>query len=142
MAFGTSKPELFVNIFAGNRGTPEIAVGSVIVSNIFNIFFILGINSGLSAYFTAFSPDTVPSDESNTFENTPTVTWINIDGLHEVERIESMEEELISEPTENTLQQIHSLKREMIFLRKSVWPLRELISGLQRIESPLIQEST
>lgn len=53
-----------------------------------------------------------------------------------------MEEELISEPTENTLQQIHSLKREMIFLRKSVWPLRELISGLQRIESPLIQEST
>ena len=30
----------------------------------------------------------------------------------------------------------------MIYLRKSVWPLRELISGLQRIESSLINEST
>jgi len=58
------------------------------------------------------------------------------------ERIESMEEELVAEPTEKTLQQIHTLKREMIFLRKSVWPLRELISALQRSESPLIQEST
>ena len=58
------------------------------------------------------------------------------------EKIESMEEDLVSEPTENTLQQIHSLKREMILLRKSVWPLRELINGLQRSESPLIQEST
>ena len=58
------------------------------------------------------------------------------------EKIELMEEELVSEPTENILQQIHSMKREMISLRKSVWPLRELISGLQRSESELIQEST
>ena len=58
------------------------------------------------------------------------------------ERIESMEEELVSSPSEKTLEQIHKLKREMIFLRKSVWPLRELISGLQRTESPLIREST
>ncbi len=58
------------------------------------------------------------------------------------ERIESMEEELVSDPTEKTLQQIHSLKREMIFLRKSVWPLREVISGLQRTESSLIKETT
>jgi magnesium transporter len=41
-----------------------------------------------------------------------------------------------------TLEQIHTLKREMIFLRKSVWPLRELISGLQRTESSLIKETT
>jgi magnesium transporter len=58
------------------------------------------------------------------------------------ERIESMEEELVSSPSEKTLEQIHRLKREMIFLRKSVWPLRELISGLQRTESSLIKEST
>ena len=58
------------------------------------------------------------------------------------ERIELMEEELVAEPTEKTLQQIHSLKRDMIFLRKSVWPLREAISGLQRSESALINEST
>jgi len=58
------------------------------------------------------------------------------------EKIEYIEEELVAEPTEKTLQQIHSLKREMIFLRKSVWPLRELINGLERSESSLIKEST
>ena len=58
------------------------------------------------------------------------------------EKIEGLEEELIGNPTPETLQTIHSLKREMIFLRKSVWPLRELISGLQRAESPLITEAT
>jgi magnesium transporter len=58
------------------------------------------------------------------------------------EKIESMEEKLVVDPTERTLQQIHSLKREMIFLRKSVWPLRELISGLQRSESSIMKEST
>jgi magnesium transporter len=58
------------------------------------------------------------------------------------ERIELLEEELVVEPGEKTLHQIHLLKREMIFLRKSIWPLREVISGLQRSESPLIQQAT
>jgi magnesium transporter len=58
------------------------------------------------------------------------------------ERIESMEEELISSSTPETLQKIHSLKREMIFLRKSIWPLREAVGSLERGETPLIQEST
>ncbi|MFH1718133.1 MAG: magnesium/cobalt transporter CorA, partial [Planctomycetota bacterium] len=58
------------------------------------------------------------------------------------EKIEAMEDQLISDPTEKTLQQIHTMKREMILLRRSVWPLREVISGVQRSESGLIQEST
>ncbi len=58
------------------------------------------------------------------------------------EKIEEMEEKLLANPTPNTLQGIHHLKREMIFLRKSVWPLREVISGLERTESSLIEEST
>ena len=58
------------------------------------------------------------------------------------ERIESLEEALVAQPTTGTLKEIHSLKREMIFLRKAVWPLREVISSLTRGESPLIQEST
>jgi magnesium transporter len=58
------------------------------------------------------------------------------------EKIESMEEEVIGNPTERTVQQIHSLKREMISLRKSIWPLRELIGGLQKSESLLINETT
>jgi magnesium transporter len=57
------------------------------------------------------------------------------------EKIEFLEEELITDPTPETLQTIHNLKREMIFLRKSVWPLREVVGGLERRESPLIGES-
>jgi magnesium transporter len=58
------------------------------------------------------------------------------------EKIENTEGELVLNPTPETLQVIHKLKREMIFLRKSVWPLREVISGLQRSESALIHKST
>ena len=58
------------------------------------------------------------------------------------ERIEFLEEALVTQPTTETLREIHSLKREMIFLRKAVWPLREVISSLERGESSLIQEST
>ncbi|MCX6556533.1 MAG: magnesium/cobalt transporter CorA [Candidatus Aminicenantes bacterium] len=58
------------------------------------------------------------------------------------ERIEVLEEDLVSDPRPETLRQIHQLKREMIYLRKSVWPLREVIYGLEKSESGLIQQST
>jgi len=58
------------------------------------------------------------------------------------EKIEALEEELVDNLSDRTLQQIHRLKREMVFLRKSVWPLRELINGLDRSESDLIADST
>ena len=58
------------------------------------------------------------------------------------ERIEFLGEELIENPSTQTLQEIQRLKRELIFLRKSIWPLREVISGLERRESPLIKETT
>ena len=58
------------------------------------------------------------------------------------EQIELLQEELISDPTPETLHAINHLKRQMIFLRKSVWPLREVVSGLERGESPLIKAET
>ena len=58
------------------------------------------------------------------------------------EKIEELEEKLVTNPTTPILQKIQNLKREMIFLRKWVWPLREVISGLERGESSRIQEST
>jgi len=58
------------------------------------------------------------------------------------ERIEGLEDDLVSNPAPETLQVIHNLKREMIFLRRSVWPLREIIRGLERGESALIGETT
>lgn len=58
------------------------------------------------------------------------------------DRIELLEEELISDPTPATLQKIHRFKRQMILLRKSIWPLREIIKELQLEGSPLIRETT
>jgi len=58
------------------------------------------------------------------------------------EKIESLEEELVTGPTTVTLREIHRLKREMIFLRKAVWPLREVIGSLQRGESAFIRENS
>jgi len=57
-------------------------------------------------------------------------------------RIEVLEEELISNPRPSTLQAIHDLKREMLFLHKSVWPIREVISRLQRCDSPFFSDVT
>lgn len=58
------------------------------------------------------------------------------------EKIEFLEEKLVTRPTPETLQVIHYLKREMIFLRRAVWPLREVVNGLERGESSLVKEST
>jgi magnesium transporter len=58
------------------------------------------------------------------------------------EQIEFLEEELISAPDPGTLQSIHELKRELIFMRKSIWPLREVIGALERGESALFHESS
>jgi len=58
------------------------------------------------------------------------------------EAIEEIEDKLVVNPRSETLQIIHDLKRETVFLRKSVWPLREVVSRLERSESPLISKST
>lgn len=58
------------------------------------------------------------------------------------DEIETIEEELVTNPMPQTLNKIHVLKREIIFLRKSVWPLREIINKVEREETSLIQDST
>lgn len=58
------------------------------------------------------------------------------------EEIEIAEDELIVRTTSNTLKTIHKLKRQVLFLHKAVWPLRDVLSSLERGESELINEST
>lgn len=48
VAFGTSAPELIVNIIASINGNSEIAIGNILGSNIANIFLILGVASLIS----------------------------------------------------------------------------------------------
>jgi len=45
VAFGTSIPELFVNLFASAKGSTDIAIGNILGSNIANILLILGVAS-------------------------------------------------------------------------------------------------
>ena len=45
VALGTSLPELFTSVMAAIKKNPDIAIGNVVGSNIFNILFILGITS-------------------------------------------------------------------------------------------------
>jgi magnesium transporter len=56
------------------------------------------------------------------------------------EDIESLQEQLVAESKQEDLQIIQHLKRDMLFFRKSVWPLREVISGLAKSDSTLIKE--
>lgn len=58
------------------------------------------------------------------------------------EKIEKLEEELINNPTKHTLTEIYTLKREMLILRKSIWPLREVIAAMERGESSLFTDAT
>lgn len=45
VAYGTSAPEMVVSVMAGFSGQPDIAVGNVVGSNIFNVLFILGVSA-------------------------------------------------------------------------------------------------
>ena len=58
------------------------------------------------------------------------------------EDIENLEDELMDNPSSETLQKIHAMKGEMIFLRKSIWPVREMVNTLERTESSLISKNT
>lgn len=54
------------------------------------------------------------------------------------DQIEDMEDEVMTSPAPETLQKLNRIKRRLLFLRKSVWPFREVVSHLERIESKLV----
>jgi len=58
------------------------------------------------------------------------------------DKTEDLADELVASPCPESLQTIHQLKRELVFLRRSVWPLRELLSNLVRTESRLVKKQT
>lgn len=58
------------------------------------------------------------------------------------DKIESIEDKVVLNPSVETVNTIHDIKRKLINLRKSVWPLREVIGKLERDESTLIKKST
>ncbi|MCW4005617.1 MAG: magnesium/cobalt transporter CorA [Candidatus Bathyarchaeota archaeon] len=58
------------------------------------------------------------------------------------ETVEDIEDELLTNPQPTTLKKIHGLKRQILLLRKSIWPLREVANAMERGESKLINKTT
>lgn len=58
------------------------------------------------------------------------------------EQMEHLDLLLMNDPGPAVLQEIYNLKREIIFLRKTIWPMRELVSKFERDDSNLINEGT
>lgn len=66
-----------------------------------------------------------------------------IDGFFPVledygEQIEDLESEVVANPTRQTLKRIHAIKRELLMLRRAIWPQRDAINTLIRDGSDLI----
>jgi magnesium transporter len=53
-----------------------------------------------------------------------------------------VEEELTRMPTSLTMRRIHELRHEFIYLRKQIWPLRDVIGALSKEDSGIFQEKT
>lgn len=58
------------------------------------------------------------------------------------EAIELLEERIIENPEDSLLRSIHILRRDLIFFRKAIWPLRDSINSLIRDENSLIRSET
>lgn len=61
---------------------------------------------------------------------------------HIGDRLEMLEERILADKEEGTLEELHGLKRDLTTLRRYVWPLREMLASLLRLESPLMDEET
>ena len=58
------------------------------------------------------------------------------------DKIEGIEADILEEVNKGTMLQISQLKKDIILLRRSIWPLREVVAELQRLESPLFKKKT
>jgi magnesium transporter len=55
---------------------------------------------------------------------------------------DGMEIEVLEGARTDTVQRLHALKREILVVRRAVWPVREMLNALLRAETPLITEPT
>jgi magnesium transporter len=57
-------------------------------------------------------------------------------------QIGAIENQTLSDPTAAVLQDIHTMKRKILYLRKQIWPLREVVGTMAKEESALIRDET
>jgi magnesium transporter len=58
------------------------------------------------------------------------------------DRIESVEQSIVWKPQREDLDHVHKLRRELVYMRRNVWPLRDVVASLDRSDSPLVADET
>jgi magnesium transporter len=58
------------------------------------------------------------------------------------DRIEDLDDQIIAQPRPEDIGEVHRLKRDVLNLRKAVWPLREAIGALEKSESAILRPET
>jgi magnesium transporter len=61
---------------------------------------------------------------------------------HFGDEMEKMEDQLVGNPKQEMIRKLYDLKRQMIFLRKAVWPMRDMVNNIERSESELMTPAT
>jgi magnesium transporter len=61
---------------------------------------------------------------------------------HYGDRLEELEDLVLERPDRETIQEIHALKRELLLLRRAVWPMREVVNAMQREPHECMSEIT
>jgi magnesium transporter len=61
---------------------------------------------------------------------------------HIGEKIEAVQQAVVDDPKPETLNEIHALKRQLLFVRRAVWPLRDVMTNLSRSDCPFLQQPT
>lgn len=61
---------------------------------------------------------------------------------HYGNRLEALEDEVLARPSEATIQQVHRLRRELLLLRREMWPMREVLHTLQRESHECLHDTT
>jgi magnesium transporter len=57
------------------------------------------------------------------------------------ERMETLQDRVVEDPSPPTVAAIHTLHSDLIYLRKTLWPMRELVGAMERSDSPLIDRA-
>jgi magnesium transporter len=141
---------LFMDLNVFHLGDDGVEVRSEQISLVLGGRWLLSFNERPQSWFGPLR-ERLRADKAHCRSGGPdylaySILDLVVDGYYVVlerigDRIEDLEEELMGAPTPRTLHAVYALKREVIGLRKSVWPLRELIGGLQR-ERDLVHEGT
>ena len=61
---------------------------------------------------------------------------------HYGNKLEALEDEVLARPTEATIQQVHRLRRELLLVRREMWPMREVLHTLQRESHECLHDTT